>query len=289
MARPPDTTPPSRPTGLQRERAGNEPGQPLSWSGSCRTTAASTLYRIQASTAARAAGCCEIATAPRRSPATSFTDTSLAPTAPTYYYTRAREASNASRRQRSLSDEARRRRSRPPPSPEPPAEPERDARQRPGHPRPGALLLDNGGSSITGYKVYRGTSSGGEGSAQIAHACGNELHGHEPRQRHDLLLHASSAVNAVGDSTASNEARATPVAPDTAPEPPPDLTGDARQRPGQPQLERSFDDGGVSIYRLQASAAERARAASTRPSARLRDDLHGHEPRATASTLLLHA
>ena len=68
----------------------------------------------------------------------------------------------------------------------------------------------NGGSAITGYKVYRGTSSGGE-----------TLLG-ERRQRHDAAptrpspagttyYYKVTAVNAVGEGALSNERSATPA------------------------------------------------------------------------------
>ena len=72
----------------------------------------------------------------------------------------------------------------------------------------------NGGSAITGYKLYRGTSSGnrtllttlGTGTSYIDTAVGNGT----------TYYYAVSATNAVGDGPQSNERSAIPVVPPDA-------------------------------------------------------------------------
>jgi large repetitive protein len=74
----------------------------------------------------------------------------------------------------------------------------------------------DGGSSITGYRVYRGTAPGGEA---LLTTCGNVLtftdntltNGH-------IYYYKLSAVNSAGEGSQSNEASATPVTVPSAPQ-----------------------------------------------------------------------
>ena len=73
----------------------------------------------------------------------------------------------------------------------------------------------DGGSAVTGYKVYRGTSSGGE---TLLATLGNvhRLDGHEAANGMTYYYQVS-AVNSVGEGARSNERSATPVAAATVP------------------------------------------------------------------------
>src|SRR3989440_149570 len=86
----------------------------------------------------------------------------------------------------------------------------------------------NGGSAITNYKIYRGTSSNGETliatiGHQLSHSDGGLTNGAK-------YYYHVSAVNNVGEGLRSNEASATPTAPATPPGAPQGLSaspGDA--------------------------------------------------------------
>jgi fibronectin type 3 domain-containing protein len=70
----------------------------------------------------------------------------------------------------------------------------------------------NGGASITNYKIYRGTSSGGESSTPIA-TVGNVLTYTDTTVTNgQTYYYEVSAVNSVGEGAKSNEASATPSA-----------------------------------------------------------------------------
>src|SRR5262249_35921386 len=76
----------------------------------------------------------------------------------------------------------------------------------------------NGGSAITGYKVYRGLSSGGE---TLLTTLGNVSGWTDTGASNGTTYYYKvSAVNAAGESVASNELSATPSAPLTAPSAP---------------------------------------------------------------------
>src|SRR5205823_3120457 len=73
----------------------------------------------------------------------------------------------------------------------------------------------NGGSAVTGYKVYRGTATGGETLLTTlgnvtAYTDASALNG-------TPCYYQVSALNAVGEGGRSTERSATPVAPATAP------------------------------------------------------------------------
>ena len=74
------------------------------------------------------------------------------------------------------------------------------------------IPASNGGSAITSYNVYRGTSSGGEtlltsvSASTTSYTDGTVTNG-------QAYFYKVTAVNSVGQSPQSNEANATPVAP----------------------------------------------------------------------------
>ena len=86
----------------------------------------------------------------------------------------------------------------------------------------------------------------------------HDLHGHDRRERHHLLLRGEGA-NAVGESPASNEASATPSAPATAPSAPQSLQATA----GNAQVSLSWSapssNGGSALTTLHACTARRPR------------------------------
>ncbi len=83
----------------------------------------------------------------------------------------------------------------------------------------------NGGSAITGYNVYRGTTSGSEGTTPVGTASGSTLSYTDTGLTNgQTYFYKVTAVNSVGQSMPSNEASATPAAPSTVPSAPTGLT-----------------------------------------------------------------
>ncbi|HKD94095.1 MAG TPA: fibronectin type III domain-containing protein [Gaiellaceae bacterium] len=77
---------------------------------------------------------------------------------------------------------------------------------------------NNGGSAVTGYRVYRGTSSGGE---TLVTTLGNITSWTDTGLGNGTTYYYKvSAVNSVGESVASNEMSATPSQPATVPSAP---------------------------------------------------------------------
>ena len=75
---------------------------------------------------------------------------------------------------------------------------------------------------ITAYKVYRGTTSGGE---SLLTTLGNVLtYTNTGLTNGQIYYYKVSAINSIGEGPQSNEARVTPVAPVTAPSAPQSLT-----------------------------------------------------------------
>lgn len=71
----------------------------------------------------------------------------------------------------------------------------------------------NGGSSITGYSVYRGTASGGESTTPIATGIASTSYSDTSVTNGITYYYDIKAVNSVGTSSPSNEASAMPTAP----------------------------------------------------------------------------
>ncbi|HJT09836.1 MAG TPA: fibronectin type III domain-containing protein, partial [Candidatus Nitrosotalea sp.] len=70
---------------------------------------------------------------------------------------------------------------------------------------------DNGGSPITGYKIYRGIASNGEGTTPIATVSNSTLsYADTGLANGQTYYYEVTAVNSVGESSPSNEASATP-------------------------------------------------------------------------------
>src|SRR5262249_56615011 len=73
----------------------------------------------------------------------------------------------------------------------------------------------NGGAAITGYKVYRGTSAGGE---TLLATLGNVTSWTDAAATNGTTyFYKVSAVNSVGEGAKSNELSATPSQPATVP------------------------------------------------------------------------
>ena len=70
----------------------------------------------------------------------------------------------------------------------------------------------NGGSAVTGYNVYRGTSAGGEGATPVASNVSGTAFTDTGLVNGTAYFYRVAAVNAVGTSAQSNEASATPQA-----------------------------------------------------------------------------
>src|SRR5438445_4550783 len=75
----------------------------------------------------------------------------------------------------------------------------------------------NGGATITGYSVYRGTASNGEDATPIA-TVGTTSYTDSGLTNGQTYFYKVTAVNSVGGSSQSNEASATPVAIPSAPQ-----------------------------------------------------------------------
>lgn len=117
---------------------------------------------------------------------------------------------------------------------------------------------NNGGSPITGYKIYRGTTSGGEGATPVATVSGSTLtYTDSGLTNGQTYYYTVKAVNSVGTSAASNEASATPAAPATVPAAP---TGLGAIALSSSQISLSWsaptDNGGSPItgYEIERSA-----------------------------------
>jgi fibronectin type 3 domain-containing protein len=118
---------------------------------------------------------------------------------------------------------------------------------------------DDGGSPVTGYKVYRGTSSGGE--ALLA-TIGNLLSYNDTAVTNgQIYYYLVSAINSVGEGPNSSEVFATPIPSATVPTAPQDLEAER----GNAQVTLSWSipasDGGAtitnySIYRGDSSGSE---------------------------------
>jgi titin len=74
----------------------------------------------------------------------------------------------------------------------------------------------NGGSPVTGYDVYRGTSPGGESATPVATSVAGTSYTDTGLANGTKYYYTVAAVNAVGVSPQSNEASATPQAPSAA-------------------------------------------------------------------------
>ncbi|MDE1829113.1 MAG: fibronectin type III domain-containing protein, partial [Thaumarchaeota archaeon] len=85
----------------------------------------------------------------------------------------------------------------------------------------------NGGSAISGYNVYRGTTSGGENTTPIATGIASTTYTDTGLTNGQVYYYVVKAVNSIGTSSSSNEANVTPVTSVTAPSAPTGLTANA--------------------------------------------------------------
>ena len=135
---------------------------------------------------------------------------------------------------------------------------------------------DDGGSAITGYRIYRGTASGALTLLPAMVQESARFHPDTGLSNGQPYYYQVSAVNAVDESPPSSEAFATPVPP-TAPMAPRNLQAAA----GDTQVTLSWlapaDDGGSAItgyriYRGTASGALTLLPAMVQESARFHPD-----------------
>src|SRR2546425_5567956 len=75
-----------------------------------------------------------------------------------------------------------------------------------------SVSSSNGGATITGYDVYRGSASNGEGTTPIATVTGTS-YTDSGLTNGKTYYYKVTAINSVGESLASNEASATPQLP----------------------------------------------------------------------------
>ena len=75
---------------------------------------------------------------------------------------------------------------------------------------------NDGGAAITGYNVYRGTTSNGEDSTPIATGVTSTSYTDTGLTNGQTYFYTVTAVNSVGESGQSNEASATPTSPSTS-------------------------------------------------------------------------
>ncbi len=87
-----------------------------------------------------------------------------------------------------------------------------------------AVPASDGGSPITGYNVYRGTSPGGESATPVATNVPSNNFTDTSATNGTTYYYVVAAVNTVGVSLKSSEASATPNQPATAPSAPTGLT-----------------------------------------------------------------
>jgi predicted phage tail protein len=129
----------------------------------------------------------------------------------------------------------------------------------------------NGGSPITGYNVYRGTTPGGEGATPFATGVTTTGYTDNAVSNGTTYHYVVKAVNVVGPSTASNEASATPSAPTgaTVPGAPRNLTAAPATGKGVQLTWQAptFDGGspivGYNVYRGTTSGGESATPVAT--------------------------
>ncbi|TLZ66884.1 MAG: hypothetical protein E6K12_05390 [Methanobacteriota archaeon] len=117
----------------------------------------------------------------------------------------------------------------------------------------------DGGSAITNYKIYRGTSSNGEG---LLTTVGNVLSYSDTSVSNGVTYYYEvSAVNSVGEGPRSNEASATPSAPPATPGAPQGLTATGGDTTVALAWSAPSSDGGspvtnYKVYRGLSSGGE---------------------------------
>lgn len=125
------------------------------------------------------------------------------------------------------------------------------------------MPTSDGGSGITGYNVYRGTSAGAEGSAPIASNVAARTFTDSGVVNGTTYFYRVAAVNAVGTSAFSGEASATPHAAATVPSAPQSLAAVGSNTTVALTWSVPASDGGsavtgYSVYRGTSAGAEAA-------------------------------
>jgi len=118
---------------------------------------------------------------------------------------------------------------------------------------------NNGGSAITGYDIYRGTSSGGE--TLYASVGTGTTYADSSVSNGTPYYYEVAAVNGIGAGAKSNQASATLTAPATVPGAPQNLSGRASRSSFTLNWSAPSNNGGsaitgYAIYRSTTSGAE---------------------------------
>lgn len=128
----------------------------------------------------------------------------------------------------------------------------------------------DGGAAITGYNIYRGTTSGGESATPIASNVGTPNYTDRSVTNGTQYFYTVAAVNSVGASAVSAEAAATPTAVQaTAPSPPRNLTASGSTGSVRLSWTAPISDGGsaitgYSVYRGTLAGGESPTPVATR-------------------------
>jgi predicted phage tail protein len=197
--------PPSAPSALTATPGNNQVS--LSWTApTSNGGSAITGYNIYRGTTAGGESATPIATGVT---STSFVDTGVTNGQTYYYVIRAVNSAGAS----SASNEANATPSSPPSSPSALTAVPGDSQVSLSWTAP----TSNGGSAITGYNIYRGTTAGGESATPIATGVTSTSFVDTGVTNGQTYYYVIRAVNSAGASSASNEANATPTASTSTP------------------------------------------------------------------------
>jgi titin len=131
-----------------------------------------------------------------------------------------------------------------------------------------AVPNSDGGSPITGYDVYRGTSAGGESATPVATNVAGSNFTDTGVTNGTTYYYKVTAVNAVGQSPQSGEASATPQAPATVPTAPQGLTaaggnGTVKLSWSAPASNGGAAVNGYDVYRGTSAGGESATPVAT--------------------------
>jgi len=123
------------------------------------------------------------------------------------------------------------------------------------------MPADDGGSSITGYNVYRATTPGGEGGGPYQTGLNQTQFTDSAATNGVTYYYTVTAVNAVGESQASSEASATPRPAPTPPSAPTNVSAVAGNASVQLSWTPPASDGGAAVtgydvYRGTTSGGE---------------------------------
>jgi titin len=126
----------------------------------------------------------------------------------------------------------------------------------------------DGGSPVTGYDVYRGTSPGGESATPVATNVAGASYTDASAVNGTTYYYTVAAVNAVGVSPQSNEASATPKQPATAPSAPQGLAatggnGSVKLSWSAPSTDGGSPVTGYDVYRGTSPGGESATPVAT--------------------------